>query len=1694
MEQSAPQPPIDNQNQLYVVDGRRIRVVDLETNTIRSLTSSQLQDKTPLMKCGNDLRKFATISEIQMEWPTSISIDSSTQTLYVLDTNVIYEFKLNLEIGRVLLGSPSACVSNETSLSLNNARDIATGLNGQLYILESDGKKLNQIRSYMQNGGDLVKVAGRSSPCSCQGSSPNAQCSCDNEAKRVDAQDSLFNGPLSIAVDSHGKILIADTENAKVKCVHFPAATFDSTTSQYSIQWPFSDEVYFFNRNGLHLSTKSLITDRLLYTFSYNVDTHLGRLSQIVSPGGLLLRALWPQSDENSVAIESPSGLRSQLSFSAFDEYLESFTLPNKEVLKFHYGTGGLLLSRSGNRGMTSLGYDSFGRANFIFTKNHIYIIDPPRFEEDFSVVSVKKDDRDYLEIKSRPGEAYLGGEAEQRLLTLDEDSFEWTEENNGKILFESEVHPGWGGRAVSRARRTWPSVEHPSRRSLVWRFDWRPFSSSSSKSRRVAEVNGLNIFSIAFDRAGNFDVVRGKGEEEVLLKIEYTESGEWKQVTPGKETALASMNISYDNMGRKTGISWGSMKRSFSYDRQNRLIERNWGAGEHVFKYSYAKDASIPIQVDMPNGHKYTIKLDNFGRIQQATSPSGEVHQISMTTVPQGSLIKRRVPQSKGASLSVVNGEGDLLEWLSPDEMHHVRMQRDSRNRLIRMTLDSKFTTIFEYKNNQLSSVKADHYTQRISRQAELPIEINEARLYPECWKNTNFSLFYDDVGRIESIQGNVEGKKMTTIQWKYNKRSGFVENLAGFTVTTQGNTQSISNSKMSIESEYNKNGQLVKRKGKNENVECSMQINRDAHGRQISTEWKKPSGTFTEEIGFEGGQLAEFVTKNDERWSYKFDKDGRIWSVNGEQFEWSSGGIPRKILGTVYATDSNGWTMKKGNFTFKLDSLGRLIKVIEMGTKRMTTIQYDHLNRVISFKHANNELTFFYAFPHQPTRISHFLDSKTSLITTLLYTDDGELFAMMIGNEKYLILSDSKRTPRCIFSENQLLKEIDRSLYGGIISNSNKTFWIPVGYLGGIEIEEAGVVLLNGRPLDTLTGRWMSFGPDQMGVPKNFLDPRQTLDPCAFEENIASTKMPLDMSSWLSLARISPTTLSPSKSLLLTDATNGDSVASAIQTGFAQRLEYFSRLDSVTRSALGESLPRISTPTVTRDDPGFAELLFIIPKNDKIDVKFSPKLTAEEEKLIVDLLETAKEVQWPLVNGGWNRHFARSDSLGSRFSSTSHPHFTAVVGSDSVELRSGKTRIIVHFETNPDAVRSKLSDDLRRREAHAVWKMEKKLVEKDLPTRNAWTDDERRELLGRGRERGGAGHRFLSFEWIIEILSSQATVIATNSREELSLATSSEILDQSIHSIEFKESLVNSTFQISNLLDMQPTLKDEQKQEPQTSKEVSKVKVRLSNQNLWEKFHTVTTEMVVTKSGRKMFPKLEYLIEGMDEDACYLLTLKIVRVDDNRYKFQCGEWVPAGRGDPGFQEKQVHHNDGPMPGAHWMRAPINFENVKITNNPQDCNPKHIFLLSMHKFVPVLTIYKLPPTQDGIMFASVRPTYEEITLRLKCTEFIAVTAYQNHTITNLKIEHNPFAKGFRDGGACAPKRCGGSPSESLSPSPKRATMVPMSGAQLGALQNPTPFPLLPFAIPSLNTPLYSPFIFFTNLANQYSLSSQSLP
>ncbi|XP_051535927.1 T-box transcription factor TBX4-like [Myxocyprinus asiaticus] len=187
-----------------------------------------------------------------------------------------------------------------------------------------------------------------------------------------------------------------------------------------------------------------------------------------------------------------------------------------------------------------------------------------------------------------------------------------------------------------------------------------------------------------------------------------------------------------------------------------------------------------------------------------------------------------------------------------------------------------------------------------------------------------------------------------------------------------------------------------------------------------------------------------------------------------------------------------------------------------------------------------------------------------------------------------------------------------------------------------------------------------------------------------------------------------------------------------------------------------------------------------------------------------------------------------------------------------------------------------------------------------------------------------------------------------------------------------------------------------------------IENIKVILHDRELWKKFHKAGTEMIITKAGRRMFPSYKVKVTGMNPKTKYILLTDIVPADDHRYKFCDNKWMVAGKAEPAMPGRLYVHPDSPATGAHWMRQLVSFQKLKLTNNHLDPFG-HIILNSMHKYQPRLHIVK---ADENNAFGSKNTAY--CTHVFHETAFISVTSYQNHEITQLKIENNPFAKGFR--------------------------------------------------------------------------------
>ncbi|XP_017860268.1 PREDICTED: T-box protein H15 [Drosophila arizonae] len=196
--------------------------------------------------------------------------------------------------------------------------------------------------------------------------------------------------------------------------------------------------------------------------------------------------------------------------------------------------------------------------------------------------------------------------------------------------------------------------------------------------------------------------------------------------------------------------------------------------------------------------------------------------------------------------------------------------------------------------------------------------------------------------------------------------------------------------------------------------------------------------------------------------------------------------------------------------------------------------------------------------------------------------------------------------------------------------------------------------------------------------------------------------------------------------------------------------------------------------------------------------------------------------------------------------------------------------------------------------------------------------------------------------------------------------------------------------------------------------------VQCHLETKELWDRFHELGTEMIITKTGRRMFPTVRVSFSGplrqIQPADRYAVLLDIIPMDSKRYRYAYhrSAWLVAGKADPAPPARLYSHPDSPFSCEALRKQVISFEKVKLTNNEMDKNGQ-IVLNSMHRYQPRIHLVRLSHGQSIPSNPKELQELDHKTYVFSETVFTAVTAYQNQLITKLKIDSNPFAKGFRD-------------------------------------------------------------------------------
>ena len=148
--------------------------------------------------------------------------------------------------------------------------------------------------------------------------------------------------------------------------------------------------------------------------------------------------------------------------------------------------------------------------------------------------------------------------------------------------------------------------------------------------------------------------------------------------------------------------------------------------------------------------------------------------------------------------------------------------------------------------------------------------------------------------------------------------------------------------------------------------------------------------------------------------------------------------------------------------------------------------------------------------------------------------------------------------------------------------------------------------------------------------------------------------------------------------------------------------------------------------------------------------------------------------------------------------------------------------------------------------------------------------------------------------------------------------------------------------------------------KKEPKVSSRISsksnsatlnELKCTLENKDLWDKFSEFGTEMIITRTGRRMFPTVRVAFSNIEKmvtaagpglssaAARFHVLLDIVPADNKRYRYAYhrSQWLVAGKADPAPQHRLYPHPDGPFSLEQLRKQVTSFEKVKITNNESD-------------------------------------------------------------------------------------------------------------------------------------------------------------
>ncbi|CAB4065038.1 Tenascin-X,Tenascin,Teneurin-m [Lepeophtheirus salmonis] len=343
---------------------KNARVVDEKGNISTVIGSHKHRTHWKPLPCEGTI----SMEDVVLRWPTALAINPMDNTLYFIDDNMVMKITSDGRL-QIVAGRPLHChrpqgeiLNNFAShTTLVSPQSITFGPQGEMYVAESDSRRTNRI-SVVGTDGRINSFAGKDSKCNCL----EKTCDCFSEDNHL-ALETIFGSISSIAAGPDDTLYVADQSNERLRKIQtsIPSMTL---AKEYEVYSPTTQELYIFNRFGLHTATKYIPTKETLFKFSYSVSTSNGKLVGITDANGGKITILRDYSGKVN-AIENPMRQKLNVRLDR-KQMMTSLEYPDSYSVSFsYYRSKELIYSRRDTDGNSFVyEYNSDGRLTTVVT------------------------------------------------------------------------------------------------------------------------------------------------------------------------------------------------------------------------------------------------------------------------------------------------------------------------------------------------------------------------------------------------------------------------------------------------------------------------------------------------------------------------------------------------------------------------------------------------------------------------------------------------------------------------------------------------------------------------------------------------------------------------------------------------------------------------------------------------------------------------------------------------------------------------------------------------------------------------------------------------------------------------------------------------------------------------------------------------------------------------------------------------------------------------------------------------------------------------------------------------------------------------------------------------------------------------------------------------------------------------------